>query len=176
MYVFFGRRAILKQPSKTRSRGGYTLVELLVALLLIAVFSAAAVVGVSVARRSSEASVLESRFLVVSDTINTSVRDILLNSYYDGIGEDGSILFTCEKYSGWLMSLDVEDGRLIAIIHDKFDGDRSELLLNSASYAEFEVADGFEIGYSDGVYTCVYALVSGDFRKEVSIDIPTLNK
>ena len=161
---------------KLRSRSGYTLTELLVVLALISIFGSAAAVGITVAIRTSEASIIESRFLVVSDTVNTAIRDILIDSYYEGVGDDGVMLLTCEKYSGWLMSLEVEDGRFVAVIHDEFEGERTELLLSSASYAELEVADDFVIEYSDGIFIWTYALVCGDFQREVSVETSTLNK
>ena len=160
---------------RLRSRRGYTLSEMLVVLAFMTIFSLCAVVVISVAMRSSMTSITESHALTVSDTVNTVLRDIFVNSEYVGGNENGEVFFICEKYSGWKMSLGADGGRISVDIHDESEGERSESLLNSSAYAEFEVS-GFSVSYLDGIYTCSYSLVCEDFRREVVIDITPLNK
>ena len=160
---------------RLRSRRGYTLSEMLVVLALMAIFSLCVIAVISFALRSSATSITESHALTVSDTVNTALRDIFVNSEYVGGDENGEVLFICEKYSGWEMSLGAYGGRISANIHDELEGEQSELLLNSSAYAEFEVSD-FSVSYLDGIYTCSYSLVCEDFRREVTIDITPLNK
>ena len=160
--------------SDLRCRSGYTLTEMLVVIIIISIVGATAIVGITVSNRVSRMSILQSRFSLVSDTINISLKDMLVDSDYQRT-EDGTVYFVSEKYSGWEMSLGISDGYIIAVIYDEIGGTRDGLLLSAASYAEFTVTD-FSVIYSGGNYNCNYTLDCDLFSEEVEFVIAPLNQ
>lgn len=168
-----------------RAKGGFTLVEMLVTITLVSLFGISALLAIAAAKRETEANILESRALVVSDTINIALRDIFQNAT-DWREQGGELRIVCEKYSGLEMTVGLSDGKFVATFYDydygftsgagySDDVSRVELILNSASYAEF-AAEDFTLKFENGAFSGEYSLVCGDYSKRVSFVVAPINE
>lgn len=148
---------------KLRSKSGFTLSELLTATLtLMLIIAVIAAVSVS-ASDSSRMNRLKSRSLLVSDTVNTAVRDILSDAVYVGV-RDGCVRFINERYSPSEASLADSGGVLVLTVYSGANTGESFTPLANASYGGFELTR-FELVHKENGYYCTYMLSCDGFSE-----------
>ena len=157
---------------KSRRRGGFSLTELLIALLIFSLISAASAVIISAALRISASSARSSEADLLADTINVTLRDILTDSSVEKPG--GDPVFVSQKYSGFKMSLRCAGGRLEAVffVTDSPQDGETAPLFSEASYGGFEVAE-FSLEYSDGFFNASYTLADPEtgFSRQYTLSV-----
>lgn len=153
MKAFFG---------KIKKRAGFTLMEMIVAIAILVLISAAMTSGLAVATRSYRDSVFQSDSEVLCDTLNTALSDVLRYAVYTGLAPDGAVLFSNDQYNilsgGHFVN---QDGRVCI---DTGGGMSQQLLvINTGSYAGLQVT-GFTLRYdvSGNSYSGEYVIGTED--------------
>lgn len=167
-----------KKTHQNRFRSGFTLAELLIAILILSLFSTTAVTVITVSAHSSYAFITASESDIVCDTINTILRDVLM--YSENLSQsDGSLRFCCPKYTGLDMSLYCDSGRILALIYLTDGSEKCEKygILQDAAYAGFEVSD-FTICYEEGIFQIEYTIgkTETEFERKCSLSVAALNR
>ncbi len=159
--------------SGRRSKSGFTVSELLVAAVILSLITAVIAAVSASAARSAEMNSLESRFLLVSDTVNTAVRDILSDSEYAG-DRDGGAVFINERYSPSEARLEDDGGVMVLRV---FSGEESEVFtpLTKESYGGFSLGE-FKTEHTADGYLCSYVLTNGSFSERVSLLVKPLGE
>lgn len=151
-----------------RHKRGFTLTELLVAIVVFALIaSVIAAVSVSAAR-SARLSKLESRYLAVSDTVGAALRDILSGAEF--IEQRGECaVFISEKYSPCEASLRSENGVAELLV---YSGGEPEIFtpLSKESYGGFSL-DDLKVSPTDGGFYCSFTLSYGDYSESTEFSV-----
>ena len=149
-----------KLAKKLASRKGLTLVELLAAIMILALIGVGMATGMTAATQTYERSVFSSETLVLQDTINTTLGDYL--RYASGVVDDsGAVTVASEEYgTGTFVT-----GKGGAVFtpgagYLYFDaGGKKALVVNSGAYTDLAVKN-FVITYAPdtGVFHVTYQL------------------
>jgi prepilin-type N-terminal cleavage/methylation domain-containing protein len=162
----------MKRLSKN---GGFTLVEMLVATLVLALIAGAIIVGM----RATSTVFWKYDFAASSDTlastVNDALRDVLRYSAYDGLS-NGSAVFTNDEYnvsSGAIMissdGTNASDSGKLYIV----DGSGAKALVNVGGYDSLAI-ENFSMSYSGGLYSGSYTITDGDESKDIDFAFRTL--
>ncbi len=148
----------MKRP---RFKRGFTIVEMLAALLIVALLGAMIATGISVGAKVYRESVFLSESAILKSTINTTFSDVLRYATVVETDEEGNVLaFNSANYniSGGSIALS-EDGRLI---YYEFSGDTAHELVNRGAYTSLTLGE-FTLTYDagTGVFTGSYAMQLG---------------
>lgn len=145
---------------KLASRGGLTLVELLAAIMILALIGVGMATGMTAAIQTYERSVFASETLVLQDTINTTLGEYL--RYASGVVDaSGTVTVASEEYgTGTFVT-----GKGGAVFtagagYLYFDvGGKKALVVNSGAYTDLTVTN-FAITYASGtgVFHVTYQL------------------
>lgn len=151
------KKILLRMRSQLKSRRGFTMVELLCAMLIMALLGMVVSVGVSTAVRVQRESTFIAHSDVLTATLNTSLSDVLrystVNTQKTEAKADGNIYFSNYEYmidDGYIF-VD-ENGRVGVHMNDKDDTVR--YLISKGTYTGLEVQkDGTA---DEGAFTLTY--------------------
>lgn len=129
---------------KRRNQKGFTLVETLVCILIIALLSAVTLTGIRTAWSVHEDALFESESEILANTINSALGDILHYSSYDSssTGTSSVVLFTNQNY-GILrgnIGVDRTTGRFFVKVTDTTNATK-RVLINEKAYTNIKVKD-----------------------------------
>lgn len=163
--------------SKLRGRSGMTLVETLMAVLMITLLTAVIFIGSQAAVRVTVQDTFAAESQSVADTVNKALSDVLRYSENVTTDDSGKVTYTNSGYGITEGSLRVgtnesgiQDKGHIYLLYVAGDKDASIFLLGNLSYsglwvvpdkADYDTGDdisGFNLRYTDGVFTGSYRL------------------
>lgn len=128
---------------KRRDRNGFTLVETLVCVLIIALLSAVTLTGIRTAWSTHENALFESESEILASTLNTAIGDILHYSNYeqvDGQGTEQIVYITNQNYGILRGTLMQKNGKLYVKVGR--NASASEVaLVNDGAYTNITVSD-----------------------------------
>ena len=141
---------------KKRQNKGFTLVEMLVATIVMVMVTLCVVSGVAGSQNIYQKSIFMSESDSVSTTLNAAIGDVL---HYASFVEkkDDVIYFTNAYYAVKSGRFYTKDGRLYMTPTDTFDEAKLLSLLGKSAYSAMQIKD-FKIDYTDGVYTGGYTI------------------
>lgn len=147
---------------KLQTQSGMTLVELLVAMMIMLLAGVGMSIGLKSAIQVYDRSLFSSESLVLQDTINTTLGDYLRYATKETI--DGKELIKINgRGSGSIVSgvasagsFTEGDGYLYFVV-----GDKKNLMLNSGAYSNMKV-QYTSCNYEDGVFTVNYQIKSAN--------------
>lgn len=176
---------------KLKSRGGLTLTELMITLLLMSMFSAACLIGIttSLKTRSDNIKIGDADMLgsMVQQIISNELR--LCKSVVDEFPAD-SIKYTCGEGAGSdSEELSLQEGRLVRrpMMGNLTDyiSDKSVPMLNDAAYAAHPSSnvpplrlDNLTFEKDDYLISCSFEIIddeTGNFLKKVEFVIALVN-
>ena len=114
---------------KLKTKKGFTLIEMTVCILTLAMVALICTTGYSLAMKSYNDSKFESNSQMLESMLNTSLGDVLRYAYY--ISDDGTVIFSNDDYRLDGGEITVENGRLIYM-----DEDTKEFLVSTYSYVD----------------------------------------
>lgn len=160
---------------KERSRAGFTLVEMLVALALMILMTAMVTVGVSVGLQTYRQSTFTSQSAILSNTIDSALSDPFRNMT-SASDENGTTVYTIvyrDDAQGATIvdpQLKTNNGRLY-IVGKNLSGNAAEVtLLNGSAYADCAVTDvslTLSAGNASGTYK-IQSTVDENLSKDYS--------
>ena len=158
-----------------RRTRGFTLVETLVALLIVALLTAALMTGVAVAAGVYSDARFASESGMLANTVNTALGDILHFSTCQRDGENVS--FTNRSYGITAGHFLLRDGQLLLSPTETEEEDALLSLISSGAYTDLQITQ-FSLSYDEttalfaGSYT-----ISGTARQntEISFVFRSLN-
>lgn len=157
--INFERR--IKLNKRIKSRSGFTLVEMTVVILLISIFGLLCGTAITVASNNCKVSVETSHYIAVKDILNSELMGLVTDANPLESGKNAA--FECEKYTGWTVSLGLEDGAVQVYIYTD-GGVEKEPLMSKASYAEFTVT-AFEYSFNGNCFEFKYTMKNDRFEQ-----------
>lgn len=158
-----------------KKRSGFSLTEVLIAVLLLSIFTAAIVPTIDSAVNTYKKSLFMSESTILSDTIDSALTDIL--RYSTSEGDDK---FTYEEFRGAYFS--VSNGYLM---FNTPSGKTTQTpLLGSSVYGKLRIDatndenTSFKVSCTDNVFEIRYTLVQGElgFSKTFTTYIRTISR
>lgn len=138
---------------KVNSKKGFTLMEMTVCILTLALVALICTTGYSLAMRSYNDSKFESNSQMLESMLNISLGDVLRYAY--GVSYNGKVTFSNDDYGLNGGEITVENGRLIY----KGPNDVHGFLVSTYSYVDGLYIEDFELNYTlennmfEGSYT-----------------------
>lgn len=126
---------------KLNSKKGFTLIEMTVCILTLAMVALICTTGYSLAMRSYNDSKFESNSQMLESMLNVSLGDVLRYAY--DISDDGNVIFSNADYNLLGGEITVENGRLIYK-----DLDTKSFLVSTYSYIDGLYVKDFELNYT----------------------------
>ena len=147
---------------KLRCKRGFTVVELLAALLIVVLLGMVIAAGISVGTQVYRDSIFLSESDILKSTINITLSDVLRYATVVETDGDGNVLtFNSANYniSGGGMELS-EEGHLV---YYEYAGDTAHELVNRGAYTTLTLT-GFSVTYdaTTGVFSGSYTIALGD--------------
>ena len=170
---------------KRRSKKGFTFVETLVCVLIIALLSAVTLTGIRAAWSAHENALFESESEILANTINTALGDVLHYSVYESTskGTDGIVNISNQNYGILHGSILLgDDGHFYIKVAQPKNATRL-VLISDGAYTNIKVKD-FTMYFNnyngtadvDWAYHGSYTLVgSGGQTKKVDFVIRPIN-
>lgn len=151
---------------KLTKKKGFTLTEMLVALLIMILLTGVIMIGIQAGSEIYRNSLFESESETMASTVNMALSDILR---YASCGSTQTpVSFTNSGYdiqSGHFLT---EDGRIY--ITERSEEDEGKLaLLNEKSYSSLKIQD-FSIQYDDNVYTGSYIITDKNKKNTKTVN------
>lgn len=143
---------------KIHRKRGFTLVEMLVATILLVLVSLGVGMGTSAAFNVYKESLFSSEGDILCDTLNTALSDVLRYAVYED-SKDEIVLFRNENYGVTKGHFYLKDG-LLYMTRDEAeptDGTTPLLLVNQSSYSNLQIQN-FSMRYQDGVFWGSYTV------------------
>lgn len=169
----------MKGIKKCLNKGGFSLFESMVALLIISILTIGITTAVNAAASIYKKSLFVSEGEVLAATIDTALSDVL--RFSSSISEeDGIIQFTNENYNVVKGHFVLKKGWLYLNLTDEKADDADDApvvaLLNGGIYTSM-VIDSFTLHYQDGVFSGSYVIQSKEnsaLRKDYTFYFRTL--
>jgi len=127
---------------KFKGKKGFTLIEMTVCVLTLALVALICTTGYSIAMRSYNDSKFESNSQMLESMLNTSLGDVLRYAY-DISDEGTAVVFSNDSYGLLGGGLTVKNDRLIYK-----DGDTENFLVSTYSYIDGLYIKDFDLNYT----------------------------
>lgn len=160
----------MKSTQKLKRSNGFTLVETLVAVLILVMLSSIVGVGINTAMKTYRELIFTSESDILASTVNTALSDLLrFASYEEESSTDaGKVIFSNRDYykvtNG---SLDLSDGKIYINTDDTGSGNYNALV-NNGAYTTLQVSD-LKLNYDNGIFLGSYTIEdrTGTLKKDV---------
>lgn len=161
---------------KQRKTKGFTLIETLASMLIIAMLSICLTAGTTAALHARSNQLFASESEILADTLNTALGDILHYASYSG--KNGkNINITNQNYGIFTGRIVVKDGRFYVQDRPVTDANCTLLsLTGSGAYSGMTIRD-FKMEYADNVFSGSYTIAGSRTaqEKEVTFAFRALN-
>ena len=172
----------LKIKRKLKSSKGFSLLETLVALIIVLLVASCVTIGISASNRVYKRSLFVSESDLLASTIDIALSDVLRYAYDINCADDTNTVssFSNKNYS-------IEDGHFVIKqgflyinttndISDDVIGDHLKPLIGGSTYTASKMTD-FQLNYNDGEFTGSYTLQSkmySDLSKTFTFSFRTI--
>ncbi len=149
---------------KRRRSAGFTLLESLIALLIVVLITACVAVGTSASGRVYRRSLFASESDLTAATLDIALSDVLRYAYAVECAEDGTVLsFSNDNYSVAGGHFVIKEGFLYLNTSDTLSddtvGEHLKPLIGGNTYTASTLTD-FQLSYREGVFSGSYTLAS----------------
>lgn len=171
----------LKIKRKLKSSKGFSLLETLVALIIVLLVASCVTIGISASNRVYKRSLFVSETDITAATIDIALSDVLRYAYDVNIKDTNTVSFSNKNYS-------IDDGHFVIKqgflyinttndISDDVIGDHLKPLVGGSTYTASKMTD-FQLNYNDGEFTGSYTLQSkmySDLSKTFTFSFRTIS-
>ena len=172
----------LKITKKLKSSKGFSLLETLVALIIVLLVASCVTIGISASNRVYKRSLFVSESDLTASTIDIALSDVLRYAYNINCADDTNTVasFSNKNYS-------IEDGHFVikqGFLYinttgepDDKIGDYLKPLIGGSTYTASKMID-FQLNYNDGEFTGSYTLQSkmySDLSKTFTFSFRTIS-
>ncbi|MDD4201105.1 MAG: prepilin-type N-terminal cleavage/methylation domain-containing protein [Eubacteriales bacterium] len=149
--------------SKIKNKKGFTLVEMIAAIAVLALMGVGLTAGLGAATKSYEAMMFSANSEVLEDSINTAFANTL--RYASDVTTTNGVHFTSKDYPVTQLGghVDCIEGRLMMCSDDSLQ--QTNWLLSDKTYTGYDVTD-WSLTYSEGIFTATYKITDGRYTKE----------
>lgn len=172
----------LKITKKLKSSKGFSLLETLVALIIVLLVASCVTIGISASNRVYKRSLFVSESDITASTIDIALSDVLRYAYNVNLNEDTNLLsFSNKNYSIDGGHFVIKQGFLYINttegMSDDEIGEHLKPLIGGSTYTASKMTD-FQLNYNDGEFTGSYTLQSNlytDLSKTFTFSFRTIS-